>query len=378
MADSSQDHDHDQIKILVVDDSAVIRGFVRRFLETDPFLKVVSSVSNGEQAVKALERMDYDVIVLDIEMPVMDGLTALPLLLKINPNVQVIMSSTLTKENATVTFQALSMGAAECLAKPTTTSEISGGGSYRDSLVEKAFELGKVSRLKKGNPFVAEINRARVKKAHSSSVVAKKETKTIVLRPPNNLRKPQAIAIGSSTGGPQALLQVLSSLTDIEQPIFITQHMPPTFTTILAKNIHQKTGVSCYEAEDGMYVENKSIYVAPGDYHMTVEHSNGRYVLRLNQKEPENFCRPSVDPMMRSLCKVYGRKFLAVILTGMGQDGLKGCEKLAELGGNIIAQDEKSSVVWGMPGAVSLAGLCNDVVPLSQMASKIKTYAQGA
>jgi two-component system chemotaxis response regulator CheB len=355
------------IRVMLVDDSAVIRGFLTRFIESDPELRVVSSVSNGQLALNNMERTSFDVIVLDVEMPVMDGMTALPLILKADPNVQVIIASTLTKENASITLKAMQIGAAECLAKPTS-QELSGSMVFRDSLVEIVKTLGILSRKKRGMPVKAPLSGVVIKPV----AVAKKFS----LRSEIIKMVPDVIAVGSSTGGPQALLQFFTELgKDVTQPIFITQHMPPTFTAILAEHITKQSGLKCKEAVDGDVVRSGNIYLAPGNFHMVVKDESGRRVISLNQDAPESFCRPAVDPMLRSLVKVYGKKVLAVILTGMGADGLKGCQNVVDAGGTILAQDEATSVVWGMPGAVAMAGICTQVLPLGLMAKAVREYA---
>lgn len=192
----------------------------------------------------------------------------------------------------------------------------------------------------------------------------------------NPIAKPEAIAIGSSTGGPQALYTLLPALKGISQPVFITQHMPASFTGVLSERIASFDGLCCQEATDGLAVRDGHIYVARGGYHMTIAQENIRPVIRLNDDPPENFCRPAVDPMLRSLAAVYGKKLLVVILTGMGSDGLMGAHEVIKKGGNLIAQDEASSVVWGMPGAVARAGLCHAVLPLDEMGEAIKQIAQ--
>jgi two-component system chemotaxis response regulator CheB len=358
------------IRVMVVDDSAAIRGFLTRFIESDPDNKVITSVSNGKLAVDSLEPSKYDVVVLDIEMPVMDGMTALPLILKADPAVQVVIASTLTKANASITLDALKSGAAECLAKPTS-QELAGSNAFQDELARKVKSLGHVARRKRGSA----VKPAAVKTA-TTAASAPPEQKKFTLRPEIIKYAPDIIAVGSSTGGPQALLQFFTDLkVKVRQPIVITQHMPPTFTTILAEHISKQSGLLCQEAKDGDVVEGGHIYLAPGNFHMTVREQGGKKIIALNQDPPENFCRPAVDPMLRSLISLYGRKILAIIFTGMGSDGLKGCQQLVEAGGTVLAQDEASSVVWGMPGAVAMAGICTQVLPLTSMARAVREYA---
>jgi len=319
--------------------------------------------------LNSMERASFDVIVLDIEMPVMDGMTALPLILKADSSVQVIIASTLTKENAAITLRALEMGAAECLAKPTS-QELAGSTSFQDNLVEKVKTLGQLARRKRGV-------KARI--AGGVAVAALKAPpppKKFTLRSTDSSKfVPDVIAIGSSTGGPQALLQFFTELKGgFRQPIFVTQHMPPTFTAILAEHIAKQSGLKCKEAAEGDVVHGGHIYLAPGNFHMIVKETGGQRTISLNQDAPESFCRPAVDPMLRSIINVYKKKILAIIFTGMGSDGLKGCQQLVEAGGTVLAQDETTSVVWGMPGAVAQAGLCTRVMPLGLMAGTVREY----
>jgi two-component system chemotaxis response regulator CheB len=355
---------------MVVDDSAVIRGLLTKTLETDAEIKVVSTVGNGQAAVDAVKRADIDVIVLDIEMPVMDGLTALPKLLEARPGVQIIMASTLTLKGASVSMKALSLGAADYLSKPTTTTGISTASDFKRDLVEKVKSWGLVARRKRGLPPGSAA-------APGSNVPAppkKLYPGAVTLRATAPVPgKVDCLAIGSSTGGPQALFAVFRALGKVERmPVFVTQHMPATFTTILAEHLAQASGMPAAEAKDGEAALPGRIYVAPGDFHMTVESQGTSLVVRLNKNPPENFCRPAVDPMLRSIAKVYGNRTLFVMLTGMGQDGLKGARELVAAGSTVIAQDEASSVVWGMPGAVATAGLCTAVLPLNEIGAYVK------
>ncbi|MDE2337251.1 MAG: chemotaxis response regulator protein-glutamate methylesterase [Alphaproteobacteria bacterium] len=355
---------------MVVDDSAVIRGFLTRFIESDPDIKVVSSAANGQLAVSTTTAGKFDVIVLDIEMPVMDGITALPLLLKADPNVQIIIASTLSKANAAITLRAFEAGAAECLAKPTS-QELAGSNDFRNNLVQKVRSLGLLARKKRGIP-----ERPPAAPAQKAAVPAAAQPKRFALRSEIVRPTPDVIAIGSSTGGPQALLQFFTDLKGpVRQPVFVTQHMPPTFTTILAEHISRQSGLDCREARDGESVTGGRIYLAPGNFHMTVKEQGGQKIIALNQDAQENFCRPAVDPMLRSLIGAYGKKILAVIFTGMGADGMKACQQLVEAGGTVLAQDEATSVVWGMPGAVAMAGLCTQVLPLGAMGRAVREYA---
>ncbi len=360
----------DPFRVMVVDDSAVIRGLFARFLEADPAISVIASVSNGQMALDGLDRHDVEIIVLDIEMPVMDGMTALPLLLAKRPGVQVLMASTLTRKNADVSLRALTMGAADYVAKPSSTSEIHSTDHFKRELTEKvkaiaaAGRAGRASRLARAGP--ASLARS------APTALSSTKPASISLRRAT-VRRPHLIAIGSSTGGPQALFRLLGDLGgEVRQPILITQHMPATFTSLLAGHISRASTAPCTEAKDGEAILPGRIYLAPGDYHMIADPGQGGKVVRLSKSEPENYCRPAVDPMLRSLAALYGPRLLVIILTGMGYDGHKGAEAVVAAGGSVIAQDEDSSVVWGMPGAVATAGLCAAILPLSDIAPYVR------
>lgn len=373
----------DPFRVMVVDDSAVIRGLLTRALEGDAEIRVVASVGDGQMAINSLQRNSIDVIVLDIEMPVMDGITAIPKLLAVAPQVKIIMASTLTMRGADVSMRCLQAGAADYIPKPTSTREIGGADDFRRELVSKVKALGASAR-RAGSRSRGEVRPIATPAAGglpSSSLLRRPDPATMTLRPiPAVLPRPDVIAIGSSTGGPQALFEVLSHLKQgVTQPILITQHMPATFTTILAEHITRQCGLDAKEAKDGEPVVERRCYVAPGDFHMLVTQRAGHNVIQLTKDPPENFCRPAVDPMMRSLVRSYGgRKILACILTGMGQDGMKGCTEVVNNGGLLIGQDEASSVVWGMPGAVAQAGLCSAILPLKEIGPTIRKYASRA
>jgi two-component system chemotaxis response regulator CheB len=355
---------------MIVDDSAVIRGLITRSLEADPQVQVVASVADGRMAINALGRHDVEIVVLDVEMPVMDGLTALPQLIAKQPDLKVIMASTLTRRNADISLRALQAGAADYLAKPTSTG-LANATDFKGDLLAKVKALGEARRRAAGRALPT---RMRIGTATDQPVRSEAPRRAIQAPRPIVLRTAaiepfDALAIGSSTGGPQALFELLAAIRGtVARPIFITQHMPATFTTILAEHIARSTRWPAAEAIDGEAVRAGRVYVAPGDFHMVVEGgSAGEKVLRLNRAPAENFCRPSVDPMLRSLAQAYGRRLLCIILTGMGSDGRKGGEAVVAAGGSVVAQDETTSVVWGMPGAVANAGLCSAVLPLAEI-----------
>lgn len=360
-------------RLMVVDDSAAIRGLLIRSLETDPEVAVIASAGNGKAALAALARHDIEVVILDIEMPVMDGLTALPKLLAAKPDLKIIIASTLTRRGADVSIRALAAGAADYLTKPGSLV-LSSADQFKRDLLAKVKVLGHAGRtaiaLRAGRQTPGTRRRAEV------APLEEVPRRVIALRPMAR-ELPEVIAIGASTGGPQALFSVLGALKGaVRQPIFITQHMPATFTTILAEHIGRISGYPTHEAIDGEPVNAGRIYVAPGDFHMTVETVEpGSRVMRLSKGVPENFCRPSVDPMLRSLAEAYGPRVLAIMLTGMGRDGLAGSRTVVQRGGTVIAQDEPTSIVWGMPGAVAMAGLCSAVLPLADIAGLIEKLA---
>jgi two-component system chemotaxis response regulator CheB len=352
---------------MVVDDSATIRGLLRRTLAGDPEIEVAAAAGDGSAALTAIKGIAVDVVVLDIEMPVMDGLTALPLLLAARPGVQIIIASTLTRRNAEISLKALSLGAADYVTKPSAV-ELVGAETFKRELLEKVKTLG---RRAQSLP-----RRAAAATARPAEAPLAAPKRPIVLRTAAGTR-PAAIAIGSSTGGPQALVAVLTALRGgPTQPILITQHMPPTFTAILADHLKRASGRETAEGIDGEAVVDGRVYIAPGDHHMRVERRpDGSLRIRLGKEPPEHFCRPAVDPMMRSIAAAYGGKTLAVILTGMGHDGAAGVREIAAAGGTVLAQDEASSVVWGMPGAAAATGVCSAVLPLGEIAPAVTRVA---
>ncbi len=359
-----------QYRVLIVDDSAVIRGLIARWLRDEPSVHVAATASNGIAALDELEKNEVDVVILDIEMPQMDGMTALPKMLRQEPDLKIVMSSTLTRDGAEVTVRALALGAADYIPKPSTASGLHSTEGFRRDLIEKVKALGAARQIKS----------RRKSSAAAAQEPAKSpfEGKAVTLRPPLAGFKPELIAVGCSTGGPQALGEFCQAIKNsLSLPVMVTQHMPPTFTTLLAAHIERATGVPIAEAEEGEPLRAGRIYLAPGDYHMNVGVKDGAKVVRLNQDPPENFCRPAVDVMLRSAVKAYGGHILAVILTGMGYDGKKGGKEVVEAGGVVVAQDEATSVVWGMPGAVATAGLCSAVLPLRQLAQTVARVASG-
>lgn len=412
---------------MVVDDSAIIRGFLCRYLSEDPDIEVVTTANNGQIALQQLAANDIEVVVLDIEMPVMDGMTALPKMIDQVPDLRVVMASTLTRKNAEISLKALQMGAVDYVPKPETARSVNANIDFRRELVDKVKAWASRRRKKRGEELPKNLQtgaavgsspassararsaapgfvrpsrpsspgfvtpQSRSTAARPTAVVSPRRTEssdeavpTTVPRQENiklrtgSFRRPKVLVIGSSTGGPQALMKFFSQFTRKPPvPVMITQHMPATFTAILADHLAQTTGWIAQEAREGMALAPGQIYVAPGGKHMEVSDDDSQIKIRLTDDPPENFCKPAVDPLFRSVTKVFGENVLAVVLTGMGHDGLKGARELTRAGGTVLAQDEASSVVWGMPGAVATAGLCTEVLPIDELGEATAKRVQG-
>lgn len=340
-----------RIRVLIVDDSAVVRGLLARALETDPAIEIAGTAMHGDAALTWMRRHPVDVVVLDVEMPVMDGLETLQHIQREFPKLPVIMASALTFEGAKTTVRALALGAAGCIAKPQASS-------MHASIQQLVTELV---------PLVKALGKGAIARSRPAAPVFTPSRKHVEPAMP-----PKIVVIGASTGGPQALTRVLSGLPrDFPLPILIVQHMPPMFTPMLAKHLAQDTGRPCAEGRNGGVIESGHMYVAPGDFHMLIAKTGDRMVTVLNQAEPEHYCRPSVNPLFRSAAEWYGKSVLAVMLTGMGEDGLEGTQAVFERQGFVIAQDEASSVVWGMPGAIVRRNLTHQVLPLTEISNEI-------
>lgn len=351
-------------RVILVDDSAVVRGLVQRALAAEPSIEIVGSAVDGQMALDVLKRTPADIIILDIEMPVMDGLTALPEILKLSPKTRVIMASTLTLRNAEISIKAMELGASDYVAKPSAKDGGEVDEFYRQ-LIQKIKALSPVP-----STAGAEARTAAAPAAPRPMLQGLPPAPAIPVRQSIVPSPASALAIASSTGGPQALIQLFKELRGKMPriPVFITQHMPPNFTTILADHISKASGFDCHEAKDGEDVRPGIVYLAPGDFHMTVERSGTQVKLRLDKNPQENFCRPSADPMLRSLARVYGKQLLVTVLTGLGSDGSKGSAEVVAAGGTVVAQDEATCVVYGMPRAVVEAKLTSAVFPLPQIA----------
>lgn len=347
------------VRVLICDDSALVRAMLDSTLREVPGVEVAGKTADGLQAVEAVARGGIDVVVLDVEMPVLDGLAALPRILAADRAVRVLMSSSLTTKGAAVALEALRLGASDFVPKPTAT----GGGSdveaFKAELAAKVSGLGRLAHARRGGARTAAPGAGAAIQVRPARIGAS--------------RTPALLAVGSSTGGPAALLALFQAVGGpLRVPVVITQHMPPTFTAQLAGHIQRLGGATCAEAVHGETLRAGHIHLAPGDRHLTVARAaGGPATAALTSDPPENFCRPAVDPMLRTAAAAYPGTVLTVMLTGMGHDGLEGARRVAADGGTVLAQDEASSVVWGMPGAVARAGLCQAVLPVEGLAERI-------
>jgi len=349
------------IRILIVDDSVVIRRMLSDILSADRGLEVVGTASDGRIALAKLSLLKPDLITLDIEMPVMDGLEALVALRKLYPKMPVIMFSTLTEHGAAATLDALALGASDYATKPTHV------GSAAAAIERIRIEL---------------IPKIKALCSKGLSVTASPAAATRVAPMPRpraalKVRVPasapiEIVAIGTSTGGPNALAEVLPRIpSDFPVPIVVVQHMPPIFTRLLAERLAERSAISVEEGRAGANLLPAHAWIAPGNFHMKVIRTGMEPILNLNQGPPENSCRPAVDVLFRSVALAYGAHVLGVVMTGMGSDGVRGAQDIREAGGEVIIQDEASSVVWGMPGLVHATGLDNAAYPVERLAAEI-------
>lgn len=387
-------------RVLVVDDSVVTRRMISSMIESDPELELCGIAGNGKIALAKIPQLNPDVVTLDIEMPEMDGYEALREIRKVHGRLPVVMFSVLTERSAPATMQALTLGATDYVTKPSTQDGI---GRARDELLMKLRALGRAQRAKVTRDSLpppgarktlssaapafeertASSRPARPPSAPADRRVPSLLPDTVTIHVPEqpalkglggDLLFPRVdiVAIGSSTGGPNALAELFAKLpAGFPVPIVLTQHMPPLFTRLLAERLSTVSPIKVREAKEGDVLEPGHAYLAPGDHHLTLVRDGAAVKVALNQEPPENSCRPAVDPMLRSVVSIYKGATLAVICTGMGQDGYRGCQEVREHGGQIVVQDEATSVVWGMPGFVAKGGLAHAVLPLADIAREI-------
>ncbi|GIJ69839.1 protein-glutamate methylesterase/protein-glutamine glutaminase [Virgisporangium ochraceum] len=405
------------ISVLVVDDSVVVRRLITDALADDPKINVVGTAPNGKVALQKIEQLKPDLVTLDIEMPVMDGLTTLRELRKKHRALPVIMFSTLTANGAAATLDALSAGASDYVTKPANVGSVSESiRSVREQLIPRIHALtgrrsgppgppgggpgrpppgapprapaypsrpgpAAVRTPPPGAPAGAPVRPGALNRPPASVTAATGPATAGPGRPaaaPRGGGKIEVLAVGCSTGGPDALTRVMSRLPgSFPVPVVVVQHMPPVFTKMFAERLDRNCPLTVVEATGDMPLEAGTVYIAPGDFHMEIQRQGTVVATKLHTGPPENFCRPAVDVLFRSVNRVYGKSTLAVILTGMGHDGREGCSHLARSGAEIVAQDEATSVVWGMPGAVTNAGLASVVLPLDDISNHVMTRVNG-
>ena len=375
----------DKVRVLIVDDSAVMRKIIASALQKEPSIEIAGFAANGLQAIEAIQTCNPDVVTLDIEMPEMDGLTALREIRKENKYLPIIMFSSLTHKGAQAAVMALTAGASDYVGKPANaTGGIDDAFKVLETeLIPKIIGLAKRVKSRRAREGVAAeapkpipvaapkvVNDAKpltpIKAPSSLASKISKATSGVLAKPA------EAVCVGVSTGGPEALMQVFGAFNaPLSVPIFIVQHMPADFTTLLAARLSATGVMTVKEAEEGEIAEPGMVYIAPGGFHMTVSRPGTKTIIHLNTEAPENSCRPAVDVLFRTAADVYGSSLLTVMLTGMGYDGLKGSQVVKEKGGQLIAQDEATSVIWGMPGAVVQAGLADSVLPIDKITDEI-------
>ncbi|WP_019903126.1 chemotaxis response regulator protein-glutamate methylesterase [Methylobacterium sp. 77] len=364
-----------RVRVLIADDSAVVRGLVARWIGEAGF-EVVATASNGRIALEAMSRVDPDVVLLDIDMPELDGTQALPLLLAKSPGVQVVMMSTLTTRNADISLRCLALGAVDYLAKPESNRGVTTSDTFRAELIERVRVFGASRARRRGPSPVAPQGAAY----HAPAPVQRPAT-PVVLRPKARTGiPPRCLLIGSSTGGPRAVGEVLEkigSATLRQFPVLIVQHMPPVFTAVFAEHLGARTGLPAAEGKADERIQPGRIYVAPGGRHMGLQGSRNDLSIRLDDGPVVNFCRPAVDVLFNDAAALYGAAALAVVLTGMGSDGTNGARSLTDAGAAVLAQDEATSTVWGMPGSVAKAGLAQAVLPLGEIGAALRNLLTG-
>jgi len=347
------------IRVVAIDDSAVMRSLLSGALRSCAQVELVGMAQDGRDGLETIERLNPDVVLLDVEMPRMNGLEVLAEMRARRMRARVIICSMLTRRGASITLEALARGAADYVAKPVAQTAGEGMAALRRDLLPKILAL-----------FPPEGWYCPVEFSSRASAIPPLHPQV------SGSPAPGVVVIGVSTGGPAALEKLLPALpADFPVPILIAQHMPRLFTALLAERLDGLCRLTVREAEPSVPIQRGVVYLARGDWHLEIARTSCRSVLRLHQDQPAEHCRPSVDLLFRSAASVYGAGVLAVVLTGMGTDGLDGCRAVRAAGGRILVQDRQTSTVWGMPGAVAGAGLADQVLPLEAIAGEIKRLA---
>lgn len=348
------------LRVMIVDDSAVVRGFMSQWLGSEPGIAVVGAAGNGRDALAVLAAAAPDIVLLDLDMPVINGFDALPALLDRRPGLSVVIVSTLTRPNAEASLACLAKGAVDYVTKPETRRDFAGPTAFRQELVHKVRGLaGRHGRAEPPGSAAGADPGLRRRSPPGSSVAA---------------IRPRVVAVGASTGGPQALAEVLRGLSEVSKavPILVVQHMPEIFTAVFAEQLRTQTGLDVGEARDGEAVRPGRVYLAPGGRHMRLAAGKGGVAVRLDAGPPVQHCRPAVDVTFGDVARIFGPASLGIVLTGMGADGTEGARALVAAGGSVIAQDEPTSLVWGMPGSVAKAGLACRILPLAAVAGAVR------
>ena len=366
----------DKIAVLIVDDSTVMRRILATALTKDPEIEIVGFATNGEEAIQAVKKLNPQAVTMDIEMPVMDGITALKEIRKFAPRLPIIMFSTLTQAGARAAIDALMSGASDYVGKPAASLGMEEAFSVLNQTVIPKIK-GLVRRSQSSSKLLDKEVISDIKiqsERHVAAGGAKVSLSALQARG----KEVEAVCIGISTGGPVALVKLFEDLNrPVSFPIFIVQHMPPMFTSVLAQRLNSMGKLPVVEAQHDQKVEPGNVYIAPGGLHMNLKKLPlGNIVISLEDTPPENSCKPAVDVLLRAVARIYGANSLSIIMTGMGQDGLKGVREIRTAGGGVCVQDQESSVVWGMPGAIVHEGLHQKVLPLSQIAHEILRHSR--
>lgn len=368
-------------RVVIIEDSAVIRGMMSRWLTENGDFEVVARYGTGAGALGKLADVEAEVVILDVDAPKLDGVGLLPKLIERDSAIKILAVTTSKTDKVTGESALRAIGATGVLERSSVMREVTTSKDFPVDLIRTVKSLGLAyrndnngARSKKRSVLASKANVSGGTKS-ATPIPGKLPSYSLAKHSP---MKPLILAVGSSTGGPKALYEVFSSMkTMLDVPVVITQHMPPLFTSILAEHLTKASGMSAREGEHGERVLPGRIYVAPGDKHMVLTGTQSDLRIELNQGPEENFCRPSVDPLFRSVARIFGNKALCLVLTGMGQDGCNGAKDVVSAGGTVIGQDEETSVVWGMPGAVAKAGLCAEIIPLTKIGPRVTSLLKG-